>query len=245
MLWAVQHEWHSGAQFTFNCYRHWATLVVSNTGDWSGNFLDSKEGMTQGDPLAMITYGIGVLPLIRELRGAHPHVTQPWYADNARAGDTFKHILAHLRDLQVRGPPRGCYPEPTKSILVVAPQNVSWVEELFRGMIIKLVTVHQYLGGFIGDSEAEKRRLAQKTRGGRSPWILSREFSASTCSPHIPDCKRRSSRSGNFCRGLTRALATPLARWRRSCGRPLCSLYLRDWGGGALERGVTRLTVDQ
>ena len=28
MLWAVRHEWTSGAQFTFNCYRHWAMLVV-------------------------------------------------------------------------------------------------------------------------------------------------------------------------------------------------------------------------
>ena len=28
MLWAVRQEWPSGAQFTFNCYRHWSTLVV-------------------------------------------------------------------------------------------------------------------------------------------------------------------------------------------------------------------------
>ena len=33
----------------------------------------------------MIAYGIRVLPLIRELRGAHPWVTQPWYADDAGA----------------------------------------------------------------------------------------------------------------------------------------------------------------
>ena len=72
MLWAVQHEWPSGEQFKFNCFFHWATLVVWDTGDGSGNFLHSKEGMTQGDPLAMIAYGIGVLPLIRELQDAHP-----------------------------------------------------------------------------------------------------------------------------------------------------------------------------
>ena len=77
MLWAVRHEWHSGAQFNFNCYRHWATLVVRDIRDGSGHFLHSKEGVTQEDPLAMITYDIGVLPLIRELREAHPHVTQP------------------------------------------------------------------------------------------------------------------------------------------------------------------------
>ena len=74
MLWAVRHEWPSGAQFTFNCYRHWATLVVRDIGDGSGHFLHSKEGVTQGDPLAIIAYGIGVLPLIRELWYAHPRV---------------------------------------------------------------------------------------------------------------------------------------------------------------------------
>ena len=50
MLFAVQNEWTSGAQFTLNCYRHWATLVVRNTGDRSGHFLQSKDGVIQGDP---------------------------------------------------------------------------------------------------------------------------------------------------------------------------------------------------
>ena len=67
MLWDVRHEWTSGAQFTFNCYHHWDTLVVRDIGDGSGHFLHSKEGVTQGEPLAVIEYGIGFLPLIREL----------------------------------------------------------------------------------------------------------------------------------------------------------------------------------
>ena len=72
MLWAVRHEWPNGAQFTFNCYHHWATLVVRDTADGSGQFLHSKEGVTQGGPLALIAYGIGVLPLIRDIRRANP-----------------------------------------------------------------------------------------------------------------------------------------------------------------------------
>ena len=62
MLWAVRHEWPSSTHFPFNCYRHWATLVVRDIGDGSSHFFHSKEGVTQGDPLAMIAYGIGVLP---------------------------------------------------------------------------------------------------------------------------------------------------------------------------------------
>ena len=46
MLWAARHKWPSGAQFTFNCYRHWSTLVVRNNEDGSGHFLHIKEGVT-------------------------------------------------------------------------------------------------------------------------------------------------------------------------------------------------------
>ena len=42
MLWAMRHEWPSGAPFTFNCYRHWATLVLHDSEDRSGHFLYSK-----------------------------------------------------------------------------------------------------------------------------------------------------------------------------------------------------------
>ena len=180
MLWAVRHEWPSGAQFTFNCYRHWATLVVRDIGDGSGHFLHSKEGVTQGDPLAMIAYGIGVLPLIRELWNAHPWVTQPWYADDAGAGGKFTNIMEHLRDLQARVPARGYYPDPTKRILVVDPGNVARAEEHFRRLGIKVVTGHRYLGGYIGDKEAEGRWLAEKIKG----WIESVEILAKVYQKH-------------------------------------------------------------
>ena len=50
MLWDVWHEWPSGAQFTFKCYHHWATLMVRDTEDGSGHFLQIKESVTQGYP---------------------------------------------------------------------------------------------------------------------------------------------------------------------------------------------------
>ena len=107
MIWSIWHKWRSGAQFTFDFYRHWATLVVRYTGDDSGHFLHSKEGVTQGDPLTIIVYGIEVLTLIREFQGEPPRVTHLWYADDAGAEGKFHHILAHLRDMQERGSPRG------------------------------------------------------------------------------------------------------------------------------------------
>ena len=128
----------------------------------------------------MISYVIRVLPLIRELRGAHPRATQPYYTDDAGAGGEFTNILEHLRDLQARGLDRGYYPEPTKSILVVAPGNVSRAEEFFRGLGIRVVTGHRYLGGYIGDKEAEGRWLAENITG----WVESVEILAGVSHKH-------------------------------------------------------------
>ena len=64
MLWAVRFEWLGGARFAVNCYHHWSTLMV-RAGDGMGHFLFSKEGVTQGDPLVMVAYGLGILPLIQ------------------------------------------------------------------------------------------------------------------------------------------------------------------------------------
>ena len=105
--------------------------------------------MNQRDPLSIIAYVIGVLPIIRQLWGAHPRVTHLWYANDAGGRGKLKHILTHLWDLQARSPPRGYFPEPTKIILVVDPWNVARAEDFFRGMYIKVVTGSRYIGGFI------------------------------------------------------------------------------------------------
>ena len=82
----------------------------------------------------MIAYGIRFLPLIRVLRKDHPQVSQPWYADDVGAGGRFKAVMAHFRDLQLKGPDRGYFTDLTKSILVVAEHNVPRATEYFRGM---------------------------------------------------------------------------------------------------------------
>jgi hypothetical protein len=70
MLWTV---WPSGARITFNCYQHHVVLVIQNkVGD--AIFLPSREGVTQGNPLAMVGYRVGVLPLIRQLKEEFPNV---------------------------------------------------------------------------------------------------------------------------------------------------------------------------
>ena len=149
--------------------------------DGSGHFLHSKEGVTQGDPLAMIAYGISVLPLIRVLRRDHSQVTQPWYADDAGAGGNFEAVMAHFRDLQLKGPARGYFPELTKSILVVAEKNVPRATEYFRRMGIKVLTGNRYLGGFVGERGTERQWVRTKVEG----WTESVKNLAGVAHKHL------------------------------------------------------------
>ena len=43
----------------------------------------------------------------------------------------FHIILAHLQDMQARGPPRGYFLQPTKSILAMVLGNVPMADEFF------------------------------------------------------------------------------------------------------------------
>ena len=41
------------------------------------------EGVTQGYPFTVVTYGVGIILLIKHLKLTYPDVMQPWYADDA------------------------------------------------------------------------------------------------------------------------------------------------------------------
>ena len=80
--------------------------------------------MTQGDPLTMITYRIGILPLIKNLKREIPDVTQPWYADDSGYLGTFTRLETYFNSLTRQGLGWGYHPEPYKSVLIVCPENI-------------------------------------------------------------------------------------------------------------------------
>ena len=87
-------------------------------------FLNSKEGVTQRDPLKIIVYRIGILPLINNIKREIPDVTQPWYADNSGALGMFARIETYFDSLTRQGPGRVYYPKLSKSVLIVHLENI-------------------------------------------------------------------------------------------------------------------------
>ena len=100
------------------------------------------------------------------MQKSHPRITQLWYVGNSGTGGTSRGTCHHLDDLMVRGPPRGYYPEPTKSIkksvLVVSPWNVLQAEAFFREYRFQIVTGSRYLGGFVRSKAAQDRWMGEK-----------------------------------------------------------------------------------
>ena len=127
VLWNTRILWPSCSAFIFNTYRGWSPLIVTDFKE----YLYSKEGVTQGDPLSMFVYAVATLPFIKHLRHPPPVGGDVWYADDASACAPLQDLMSWFRKLQSIGPSYGYYPEPKKCVLVVGSDHLRTAHELF------------------------------------------------------------------------------------------------------------------
>jgi hypothetical protein len=161
MLWTVRHRWAPGARFTFNCYRHASMLILRRPGK-PCHIILSNEGVTQGCPLSMILFGLGVLPIAEKMRQAEPSVVQAWFADDSAMSGPAKRVAAAYALLELIGPARGYFPEPAKSIVVCQESKMDQARRTLERFQFQYCDGHRYVGGFIGSAAARARWLAPK-----------------------------------------------------------------------------------
>ena len=152
ILWTVQHRWPARERFAFNCYRHWAQLLLRQPEERPVTIL-SREGVTQCDPLSLVFYGISLVPLADQLRAVDPGILSPFYADGGAFGGSAQRSAQLLKLLMKMGPYRGYFPEPVKSIFISdtpVQEEAAKREFAKEGIVLNFTRGSRYLGAYLG-----------------------------------------------------------------------------------------------
>ena len=149
--------------FIKNCYNSPSRLVIIG-----GKKLKSNDGTTQGDPVSMAIYGIGVTPLISMLIDIAATSTESQvgvlaYADDFLAAEKLDDLRKWRDTLTIIGPKFGYYPESTKTWLVVKPYVSQRTNKIFSGTKIKIASEgHRYLAGIFSAEEFKYTYMGEK-----------------------------------------------------------------------------------
>ena len=156
----VQHLCPSLAPTVINSYRQPARLFVG------GECIMSSEGTTQGDPIAMPMYAIGVVPLLQSI--ATEGAVQAWFADDSGAGGKVLKLRQWWDSLTEKGPSFGYFLNAAKSVLLVKPQHYHKAVEVFAGTGVDIrMDGCRHLGAALGSPEFITRYLQQKAEA----WV--------------------------------------------------------------------------
>ena len=114
-----------------NLYREDSNLFID------GETLLSREGVTQGDPLAMAIYAVAIMPLIWRLQEGSEERHQVWFADDASANGALNSLRSWWDGIVEVGPIYGYYANPLKTVLIVKKEKFDEAQALFDGSGVK------------------------------------------------------------------------------------------------------------
>ena len=141
------HSCPSLGRVLVNTYRDGISLFVG------GETIMSLEGTTQGDPMAMAMYALGIKPLIHRLSHSYP-VKQVWFADDCTSSGSLFDLFQWWHRMTELGPQYGYFPNPSKSFLLVKPDSLNSAKDLFHDSNISIVSDGaRVLGVPVGTSE--------------------------------------------------------------------------------------------
>ena len=145
------------ATITINTYRQHPQLFIQN------QKLLSREGTTQGDPLAMAIYAISLQPLVQRLNDQN--AKQVWFADDASAGGKLDGLKQWWEKLRTEGPKFGYYPNPNKTWIVVKEGCYEKAVDSFSNTGIQISrSGREHLGSAIGDQDFTNELVGAKVR---------------------------------------------------------------------------------
>ena len=142
-----------------NTYRVPSQLFVD------GDVLLSREGTTQGDPLAMPMYALATIPLIRKLKDNVNDVSQVWFADDASGAGKVHRLREWWDQLNTLGPKFGYFTNPSKTWLVTKEDHLSAASAAFADTDVKVTSEGRpYLGTALGTEEYIRAFVTNKVQ---------------------------------------------------------------------------------
>ena len=100
----------------------------------------------------MVLYGITLVPLTEKLRAAYPGLLSTFYADDASFDGSALQSAHLLKLLMKRGPDRGYFPDPDKSLFIsdtLGQEETTKREFAAEGLTVNFVSGSQYLGAYL------------------------------------------------------------------------------------------------
>ena len=113
-----------------NTYRQHIPLFID------GESILSKEGVTQGDPLAMAMYAVAITPLLYRL--TEEKLKQVWFADDASAAGKLAGLKSWWNNMTRIGPEYGYFPNSSKTWLIVKEEHLGEAKQLFHETGVKI-----------------------------------------------------------------------------------------------------------
>ena len=146
--------------YVTNCYSSSARLFVIG-----GLELKSQEGTTQGDPLGMAIYALGITPMMNIMLMAigNKHNKMVGFADDITAAGDIASLKLWWDHLLEIGPAYGYFPQPTKSWLIVKDTKLAEATDVFADTRIQItIDGERHLGAVIGTEENKRQYINQK-----------------------------------------------------------------------------------
>ena len=155
-------------QYVQNIYQNPADLIINSPKGAESRYLQSEEGFTQGDPIAMQCFGISMRPLSDRLAQATDpqKCRQVLYADDLTGAGVLSELRTWWDCVCKDGPKYGYFPNNTKSILIVKQDvPIEEAERVFGDTGVKITTEgDRHLGAALGTTQFKEQYIQEKVR---------------------------------------------------------------------------------
>ena len=150
-------------QYLMNTYGVRPSLYINGGEKHKKNVIYSCEGTTQGDPVAMAMYALGMSVLQSNISHDQTNIKSVAYADDLSGAGDLENIRKWWQKLSEIGPKYGYFPNPQKSCLIVKKDKEEQAKRVFKTAGIPITTEGQrHLGAAIGSATFKEEYIKGK-----------------------------------------------------------------------------------